>query len=499
MRKRVVFKLTVYFTLVLLILSIGVGIVFTILFRNHTVDLYKRNLVNSAVGVSETMAEFSVRMQYNRFPFFGFPNRNTFGFTNDAHLYISFLNSVTMANVWIIDRDYNFITTGSSIYDGSRVYTFNELPANADNIIQKVFEGETTFSEVFGNFFETPTLTVGVPIVSANNEVIGVVLLHSPIDYMQKAIEQGIKTLVISITLALVLSVFLSFTFALAFTKPMNKIKEATLELAKGNYEIKTNVDLDDEVGEVAKAVDVLSDKLAIASKEREKLEKMRKDFVANISHELRTPVTVLRGSIEALCDKVVTDPEQVEEYYAQMLSESIYLQRLVNDLLDLSRLQNTDFTLQKVEVNLCSIIQEVIRSGRRLAQEKNLIINYKRDKDVEVIYGDFDRIRQMILITLDNAIKFSNPNSSIDVEYKKSTLFITDYGAGINKEDLPYIFDRFYKMRNENNKEGTGLGLAIAKQIAIRHDIDLSVESKEKEFTTFSFDFSKVISKESF
>ncbi|HOA30381.1 MAG TPA: ATP-binding protein [Clostridia bacterium] len=495
MRKKLVFKLTFYFTIVLLILSIGIGIVFTILFRNHTVDLYKRNLVNSAVGVSETLSEFTFRMQYSRFPLFDFPNRNNFYFSNDAQVYISFLNSITMANVWIIDRDYNFITTGTSYYDGSRVYTFSELPHNAEKVIQKVFEGETTFSEVFGNFFETPTLTVGVPIVSQNGEVIGVVLLHSPIDYMQKAIEQGIKTLVISILLALVLSVILSFSFAWAFTKPMDKIRNVTLELAKGNYEVKTDVSQDDEIGDVAKAVDILSERLNEASREREKLDKMRKDFVANISHELRTPVTVIRGSVEALHDKVVTEPKQVEEYFSHLLAESIYLQRLVNDLLDLSRLQNADFSLNKEEVNLLSIVHESVRSARRLCTEKDISINFESDMDVEVINGDFDRLRQMILIILDNAIKFSSTGSTIDITYRNFILSITDHGEGIREEDLPYIFDRFYKMRDEKNKEGTGLGLAIAKQIALRHDIAVTVDSKENEYTTFSFDFSNIVS----
>lgn len=199
---------------------------------------------------------------------------------------------------------------------------------------------------------------------------------------------------------------------------------------------------------------------------------------------------------MEALCDNVITEKEDVDEYHKQMLSESIYLQRLVNDLLDLSRLQNTDFSLQKVNVNLCGIISESIRSARKLAQEKNVKINFTSDKEVEEIYADFDRIRQMILIILDNAIKFSETDSIVDVEYKNNILTITDYGIGIKKEDIPHIFDRFYKTRSEKNKAGTGLGLAIAKQIALRHDIKVSLKSIENEFTSFSFDFSETCGK---
>ena len=202
----------------------------------------------------------------------------------------------------------------------------------------------------------------------------------------------------------------------------------------------------------------------------------MRKDFVANIYHMNLGPVTVIRGSVEALHDKVVTEPKQVEEYYSHLLAESIYLQRLVNDLLDLSRLQNAYFSLNKEEVNLLSIVHESVRSARRLCTEKDISINFESDMDVEVINGDFDRLRQMILIILDNAIKFSSTGSTIDCT--KFYLVNNRPWRRYKEEDLPYIFDRFYKcvMRKQGRNR---LGLAIAKQIALRHDI-ATVDSKE-------------------
>ncbi|MPN49112.1 Signal transduction histidine-protein kinase BaeS [bioreactor metagenome] len=130
----------------------------------------------------------------------------------------------------------------------------------------------------------------------------------------------------------------LSIAFSFGFTKPLNRMKQTALLLAKGDYTAKTDIHQKDEIGELALNLDVLSDRLDAETRESEKLHQLRRDFVANISHELRTPVTVLRGSLEALCEEVVSDPEQVKNYHRQMLKESIYLQRLVNDLLDLSR-----------------------------------------------------------------------------------------------------------------------------------------------------------------
>ena len=135
-------------------------------------------------------------------------------------------------------------------------------------------------------------------------------------------------------------------------------MKDTALELAQGNYNKKNNIELSDEIGQLANAIDFLSDKLFRASKQKEKLDQFRNDFLVNISHELRTPITIIRGSLEALVDKVVSKPEQIDEYHRQMLQESISLQRLTNDLLEISKLQNDDFTIVKEDLNLWDPLQ---------------------------------------------------------------------------------------------------------------------------------------------
>ena len=227
------------------------------------------------------------------------------------------------------------------------------------------------------------------------------------------------------------------------------------------------------------------------AEVESEKLEKMRQDFVANISHELRTPVTVIRGSLEALCDGIVTDSDKVTEYHRQLLGESIYMQRLVNDLLDLSRLQNPDFSINITEFNLYDCVSDAVRSGRRIATEKGINIEFNYDNCIYIVNGDYDRVRQMLLIIIDNAVKFTDNNeNSVVVDMKEGCISITNTGVGIKSEELPMVFERFYKSRSEKNKNGTGLGLAIAKQIASRHSVGISVSSVEGGETTFKFVF---------
>lgn len=267
-------------------------------------------------------------------------------------------------------------------------------------------------------------------------------------------------------------------------------MKSSAVQLARGDYSAKTGVQKKDEIGELASAIDLLSVQLGIASRETEQLFKLRRDFVANISHELRTPVTVIRGSLEALCDEVVTDPLQIKNYYHQMLNESLFLQRLVNDLLDLSRLQNTDFKIEMQELNLCDVISDVVRSAQHIARSKNIQIQQEQDTQMCLVLGDYGRLRQMFLIILDNAVKFSSPNGVVTISLKNKALSIRDKGIGIAPEDLPYIFDRFYKVKSSENKNGTGLGLAIAKQIADRHTIHVVVNSIPDEGTEFLFQF---------
>ncbi len=228
------------------------------------------------------------------------------------------------------------------------------------------------------------------------------------------------------------------------------------------------------------------------AAEESVKLEKLRQDFISNISHELRTPITVMRGSLEALYEGVITDEAKKHEYIGQMLAETVHLQRLVNDLLDLSKLQNSDFNMEMLPLNLKDVVGDVLRSMDNIAQKRGITLEYEPIEGECPILGDYNRIRQMLIVVIDNAIKFANPNSIVRVRRTCSpngcVLSIENEGPGISPEELPYIFERFHKSLDEGNKNGTGLGLAIAKQIAQRHNIKINVDSKPNGKTIFSF-----------
>ncbi|HHU83552.1 MAG TPA: two-component sensor histidine kinase [Clostridiales bacterium] len=441
MKNKIALKLSLYFAVALLAFSVIIGSVFMAIFKNHTVEIHKTELSDRAEKIASTVSEY---MDINNSQGSGHGNGQSGSQGSGYGAYFRFIQDIAGADVWIVDENLNLITAGQGMSTKQTVYA--DLPENADKLVQEVFTDKTVFSEDFSSLLTQPALTVGVPIKS-NDEIIGVVLLHSSIHGINEAVTEGRKTLIISIVIALFLAFLLSLWLSKKFTQP-------------------------------------------IISKEAEdalRLEKIRRDFVANISHELKTPITVMRGSLEALVEEIVSDPETVKEYHKQMLSETLFLQRLVGDLLDLSKLQNTDFAIEKQELSMCYLFDDVVRSVTPLADKKKISINAKTDGNCKM-QGDYGRLRQMLMIVIDNAIKFSPENSNIEIEMKNKILTIKDYGVGIPQEELPNIFERFYKSRSEQNKTGTGLGLAIAKQIADRHDIILTVKSEVGKGTEFVF-----------
>ncbi|NLC67123.1 MAG: HAMP domain-containing histidine kinase, partial [Clostridium sp.] len=404
--------------------------------------------------------------------------------------YLAMAGDIAGTDVWIVDRDLNLITGGPRRGHQSLMpnVEYSDLPKNADILVQKVFEGETAFSEEFSNLLSESTLTVGAPILSSSGEILGVTLMHSAIEGANESISRGIMILIVSILIALGLSLIVASILSRTFTKPLLSMNKTALRLSEGDYKVKTRINEKDEIGELAKTLDVLANRLDKASKESEKLDLMRKEFLANISHELKAPVTVMRGSLEALVDEIITDPEKIKDYHVQMLSESKFLERLVNDLLDLSRLQSLDFKIEKTKISLCDVIDDAVRSARSIAKDRNIEIVASKDTSFCSFNGDYGRLRQMIMIILDNAVKFSPENEKVFVDFEKGKLTIKDNGEGIEKSALPYIFDRFYKSKYENNKKGTGLGLSISKQIAARHGMNLKAESTLGEGTSFIF-----------
>ena len=555
-KNKIFIKLLSYFGLSLLLFSIVIGSIFGYIYIQNTVSLHKKDLVERAYKISttlskmwfedgnenlenkdrkppskETSSEKPVRREkpkiVGNINGKAFENnvienirknetkkspeeKNSKKLLDEKHFHrhrivdekdnnvkifksMRIIEDIAMGEVWIVDAKTGNIVQGRN--EKGRSFSYLKLPPNAEETIKKAISGETTTTENFNDYLNENSITVAVPIKNGQT-IEGVVLLHSPVKYMSSALKSGIYTLIFSILVALILASISAVWLSISFTKPLNKIRDTTTELAKGNYEVTTQVKQSDEIGELAKSIDKLALQLDKSSKESERFEKMRQNFIANISHELRTPITVIRGSIEAICDGIISDPEQLKDYNEQILSDSIHLQRLVNDLIDLTKLQNTDFSIDKSTINLFEIINDAVRSMKQISTKKGVKINFSAENAIKensyLFVGDYQRIRQMIIIVLDNAIKFSNENQKVDIllkkENKKYELKICDSGRGIDPENIGEIFNRYHKSNTEENKNGMGLGLAIAKEIALRHNIEIFVKSVPNIKTVFTF-----------
>ncbi|NNJ29974.1 sensor histidine kinase [Lacrimispora defluvii] len=482
MNKKIVWKLVASFAAVLLLFTAILGTVFVSMFRKHTIAINRSSMEKRAVSIAETLALYEngegAAQQFGMGMGMGHHGMGGYG------AYLRFLDQVAMATVWIVDNDRNLI---SASHDG--ITSGGELPENAEMIISRVLKGEITYGEEFSGLLNAPTLTVGVPIRTADG-ISGAVLLHSPVSGVNEAVLQGLFALGAGAVIALVLAGMAAVWLSYRFTNPLRRMNDAAGCLAEGDYTAKTGVNQTDEFGQLAQTIDLLSERLTEARKQQEALDKMKQDFVANVSHELRTPVAVLRGSLEVLRDETINTPEEISEYYDQMLAESRHLERLVNDLLDLSRLQDDQFSLNVDEVNLCHVLWDTQRSIRRSAKEKELQFLVNCPGEECIVNGDYGRLRQLILILLDNAVKFCKQQGTVELTLEKKKdgclITVTNDGEEIPAETIPHLFDRFYKTNSLQNRSGTGLGLAIAKQIADRHYAQIGVESSNGVTTFF-------------
>lgn len=496
MKARISAKLFLFFLTALLLATAVTGGLFCFLIARHTTAIYKNDLTRRAEVMSRTLSRiYEMSERHKRNPVF----------------FVRNLHEISMADVWLIDQSMNVVTMAghgipplpprdqnvlqdqnaprneNSLQDQNAprvegVPQFSEekkLPPGADEVLKKAFAGQASVTEVFNPVLEIKSLTAATPVYERESQnVVWVLLLHTPIVGLREAILQSVRILAASAACAFLLALLAAALLSRSFTKPIEKMNGAAKELAKGNYSIKTGVKDKNELGELAATLDALAVQLKDASEESARLEKMRRDFIASVSHELRTPVTVIRGSLEALVDGVVSSPNDVAEYQGQMLKETIHLQRLVNDLLELSRLQTAGFKIESEPFDVKEAAAEAARAIQKAAAAKNVLVKVERTEGQKIIQGDSGRVRQMFMTILDNAVKFSPEGGEVVMKIGDDEIAVIDGGSGISAEDLPHVFERFKKESSERNKGGSGLGLAIAREIAARHNFVLSAQS---------------------
>lgn len=473
---RLFFKLYLNYAVMLLVTAILICLIFMQLYKNTTMKKEKEQLMEQASNISDTLTTRFI---------------NTRNY-NGSLEYINDLQKDMGLDIWTIANPKATIPMDERMETNS-FEEFSEGYTEYVHLVENAFENKKVYSIADDEIYQTQTITVAVPVIGVNREVVGALLSKKPVKVLKSLINDSLSIIIISCVVALGISFIIVIVFATELSLPISRMRSTALSLAAGNYNTKTGIKRNDELGDLAKTVDILSEKLLENDIQRKNLEQMRLDFFANVSHELRTPITVLRAYTETLVDGVITDEDKVKQYYDRMLSECKSMERLVGDLMTLSKMQNPDFAIQKEPVNLVQVFDDIIRSANTIAEKKNIKIEITKDRSVIMMLGDYDRLRQMFMVILDNAIKFSNEYKTVYITLSKTDKIIVsirDEGIGMDENDLANIFEKFYKSNLRQNASGTGLGLAIAKQIALKHDGNIEVSSKLGEGSTFTFTF---------
>ena len=356
-----------------------------------------------------------------------------------------------------------------------------------ERIVKKTLESEE-FYEV-GNFdgnLKTTNYIYGRKLLSKNNEIYGIVYSMSESASIGYFFMSIIRMLLMASLVTVILMFFAVYYVSYRLTKPLTLMSEAARCMARGDFSRRIPVTADDEVGELAVAFNNMTDSLV-------KLEGTRRSFVANVSHELKTPMTTIGGFIDGIIDGTI--PQEKEKEYLRIVSDEVKrLSRLVQSMLSLSKLESGEMKANMTHFDLSAQLIDIVIAQQQRIESKNIDICGLDVITPLTVYADRDLIHQVVYNLVDNAIKFTAENGRIFFNIycdKTGTHFLVrNYGIGIEEKDLPHIFDRFYKSDRSRSavKESTGLGLYIAKTIIDIHKGQITVRSNADEFAEFEF-----------
>ncbi|MCR5476081.1 MAG: two-component sensor histidine kinase [Lachnospiraceae bacterium] len=339
-----------------------------------------------------------------------------------------------------------------------------------------------------GNFFgsfDREVLTVLAPITT-DYSIHGYVVIHADMAHIEQTSNMMLSICYITLVILFLLSLIILIFFTQLVYIPLRRITKAAEQYADGNYHYEFQVDSEDEMGYLAACLQFMSGTIATQEDDQKK-------FIANVSHDFRSPLTSIRGYLEAMLDGTIP-PEMHEKYLGVVLNETDRLTKLTNGLLTLNNLNTKGMRLELSYFDINQVIRDVAASFEGTCRKKNIAIELRLTGEDLFVTADKSRIQQVLYNLTDNAIKFSNPDSVIKIEtnIQKNKLFVSvkDSGIGIPKEDIGQIWTRFYKsdLSRGKDKKGTGLGLSIVKEIIAAHGENINVISTPGEGSEFIF-----------
>ncbi len=392
---------------------------------------------------------------------------------------IRHLASIANEQILITDKDFQILLCSE---DGACPHRGKVLP----DTTQQTLKNNNYFTvDKLGNLYTDTHYTVCVPL-QKDGPVMGYVLVSARADDMLRYIGDNLRvSLVCGLAVLMVVFVVL-YILTYRMVRPLKQMAIATRQFSQGNFSYRVRVKGQDEVAELATALNGMATSLSSE-------EDARRSFVANVSHELKTPMTTIAGFVDGILDGTI--PPEKHDHYLQIVSDEIKrLSRLVRAMLNLSRIESGELTLHPTSFDLTELIGTSLITFEQTIDKKDLAIEGLEDCGPLTVNGDYDLLQQAVYNLVENAVKFTNEGGTISFRISQQdghvVCVIRNTGDGIPSTELPHIFERFYKSDRSRSidKTGTGLGLYLVKCIVDLHGGEIAVRSVEHEYCEFFF-----------
>ena len=401
-----------------------------------------------------------------------------------VHSHLNAIATYLNAEIWMIDID------GKVILESGKKLVDPETNTHMMDDFDPTSFGTSYYmtGDFFGEFSEE-TLSVISPI-NYNLRVRGYLVIHTEMSALYAEKEEMLNIMYITLAALLLLSLIALLIVGYIIYYPMKKITKAASEYAAGNLTYQVELDTEDEFGHLA-------DSMNLMARELNEMEEYERKFIANISHDFRSPLTSIKGYVEAMMDGTIPVEFQ-EKYFNIVLFETDRLKKLTEELLTLNSFGSKRGMLDITTFDINAVIKNTAAAFEGRCTERKISIELLFESWQQPVKADMGKIQQVLYNLIDNAIKFSNDNSVIEVEttvkHEKVFVSVKDHGAGIPKESQKKIWERFYKTDTSRGKDkrGTGLGLAIVKEIIQAHEEHINVISTEGVGTEFTFSLPK-------
>lgn len=464
---KTVFRRFLFYSIIIVLLCLLIITVILVYPVTGYIEKVKKDtLVQSAEDVSSYISEIS-RGELNPSQEYVFP-------------YLDALSESMDADIMLADKD------GRIVFVSSADTKHNEGAQLPPAVINGLNDNTFFAYGNIGGFYDKAYYVAAAPVFDDWGEISGYCVVAQHTVWSSDAVPSVFFVFTLVVLLSALLIFALTSVYAFNTTRPLKQMTAATKRFAAGDFSSRVYVKNKDEIGELASAFNEMADSLA-------SMEGVRRNFVANVSHELKTPMTTISGYIDGILDGTIPKTEQ--DYYLGIVSEETKrLSRMVTSMISLSKIDSGEIKVTKTSFDILDVIFSVLQSFESRLSEKQLTVEGLDIEENIMVFGDRDLLHQTIYNLVENAVKFTDQKGVIRFDFGKQdgfdTVSIENSGKGILPEDIRYVFDKFYKAdkSRSRDKRSMGLGLYICRTVIALHGGKITAESKPDEYCRFTF-----------